>query len=578
MPKPAFRISDAVALLILAAASIIGINQYTFGVYNHCITIPFIKSLLNPGLYQDDYLIAELKYFYSLFLPACMFLIKILHASLPSLFFALYAVSLYFTLAALYLIALKLFSRRDVAYFSVMFLIFSLNTIGKEQTIANLLMERTLALPLLLFAFYAAFSKQFNIAALLCGIAFLIHPLSASYVIIMLMACLLDHALSERRLKDFLIAAGILGTVISPLLILKFMNPAPGLHLLTAKQEWINLLRIRSSFHVFPSTWSIPTLLQALALVIGFLLAWKHKPQQNHHRIVKISFVVMLSLFAAGTIFTEIFPVSLVIQFQLFRSFKFLVFFAILYYANYIFTEPDTPSGIAGKMLLTALIITGYAHESLTVAAGLLLLIATGTIGLHLLNKIVTDGKKYLVPLQLMFLLAIGVAGSLNRVQFSIKNAQEKNWLDVQQWAKQNTSANAAFIAPPYLEGFRVESERTLYGEWKDGTQMFFDPSFGNEWMRRMKMMGFNESKKLSESYKELRESDFLMISDEARIGENSKVYAVVPLEMKTLHFRKAYSNGKFSVYEIGSVEVAELDLVEDGSHELVAQTAKVGD
>ncbi len=578
MPKPAFRISDAVALLILAAASILGINQYTFGVYNHCITIPFIKSLLNPELYRDDYLIAELQYFYSLFLPACAFLIKLLHASLPSMFFALYAASLCFTLAAFFLIALKLFNRREVAYFSVMFLVFSLNTIGKEQTIANLLMERTLALPLLLFAFYAAFSKQFNMAALLCGIAFLIHPLSASYVIIILMACLSDHALRERRLKDFLLAAGILGAVISPLIILKLMNPAPELHLLMAKQEWIDLLRVRSSYHVFPSTWSILALLQALALVIGFLMAWKHKPQQNHHRIVKTSFAVMLGLFAVGTIFTEIFPVSIIIQFQLFRCFKFLVFFAILYYANYIFTEPDTLSGIAGKMLLTALIITGYAQESLTVVAGLLLLIATATIGLHLLNKTAADGRKYLVPLQLMFLLAIGVAGSLNRVQFSINNAQEKSWLDVQQWAKQNTPANAAFIAPPYLEGFRVESERMLYGEWKDGTQMFFDPPFGSEWMRRMKMLGYDESKLLSDSYKELKEGGFIMIANEMMAGENSKVYAVVPLEMATLRFPKVYSNGKFSVYEIRSVEVAEFNLVEDGSHELVAQTAEVGD
>jgi len=577
MSKPAFRPVDAFALLVLTVASIIGINQYAYGLYNHCITIPFIKSLINPELYGDDYLVAEIKYFYSLFLPGCSFLIKLLQSSLPATFFILYSISLYATLAAFFLIALKLFERRDVAYFSTMFLIFSLTTLGQERTVENLLMERTLALPFLLFSFYAFFSKRYNTSALLAGIAFLFHPMSASYVMAMLLACFLYQVVKEKTSRNFLIGAGILVVAVSPVFIMKFINPAPGLSLIHVSQEWIELLRIRSAHHVFPTTWSGTEILQALALVAGFILAWKYKPRLEEHRIVMIFFATLLGLFFIGTVFTEIIPVAVVIQFQVFRSFKFLVFFAILYYANFIFTEPNTKLGIARKALLTALIVAPYLQESKTVLAGLLLLVLTVMPGLLLIEKAKKNLVKYLIPVQLSMLLLMGIAGSLNRVQFSIKNAQEKNWLSVQQWAKQNTPVDAAFIVPPHLEGFRVESERALYGEWKDGTQMFFDPLFGNEWMRRMKMMGYAERKPFKEAYDELSEKDFEKVALEMKPA-HSKVYAVVSNEKDNLNFRKIYSNSKFSVYEVSSVEVAGVHLVEDSAHELVAQSAQVGD
>ncbi|HXH19990.1 MAG TPA: DUF6798 domain-containing protein, partial [Chitinophagales bacterium] len=182
-----------------------------------------------------------------------------------------------------------------------------------------------------------------------------------------------------------------------------------------------------------------------------------------------------------------------------------------------------------------------------------------------------------LIPLQVAILLLMGIAGSLNRVHFSIKNAQEKNWLSVQMWAKQNTPLDAAFIVPPHLEGFRVESERALYGEWKDGTQMFFDPLFGSEWMRRMKMVGYNEGKPLRESYNELKEDDFERVAREMKNG-HSKIFAVVTSDAKRLAFPEIYSNNKFTVYEVPSVEVGEFNLVEDSSHEFVAQSPQIGD
>jgi len=576
MPKPAFRLQDAIALLILSVASIIGINQYAYGLYNHCITIPFIKSLLNPALYGEDYLIAELKYFYSLFLPLCSTLIKLLKISLPVTFFTLYFISLYATLLAFFLLALKLFERRDVAYFSTMLLIFSITTLGQERTVENLLMERTFALPLLLFSFYFFLTKHYNTSAFLAGVAFLFHPLSASYVITMLLICMLYKVMKERDSRNLLIGAGILVAVASPIFFLKIKNPAPGLHLIHPSREWIDLLWLRSSHHLFPTTWGWSKMIESFALITAFLIAWKYKPRKEYHHIILISFLTILGLLVVGTIFTEIIPVSIIIQLQLFRSFKFLVYFTAIYYSNYVFTEPNTAAGMLRKLLLTALIAIPYLHENPTVLIGLLILILTVLPGLWLMEKAALQRRHYLTAAQLMLMLIMGVTGSLHHVHFSIGNSQESNWVSVQRWAKQNTPIDAAFIVPPYLEGFRVESERALYGEWKDGTQMFFDPLFGNEWIRRMKMAGYDERKPLRDSYNHLKEDDFEKIAAEMRTS-HSKIYAVTTDSGRSLKFPQVFRNGKFSVYDV-SVEVAKLHLVEDGTHELVAQSPEIGD
>ncbi|MDZ4844070.1 MAG: DUF6798 domain-containing protein [Chitinophagales bacterium] len=580
MFKPIIRPIDAFALLVLTIASIIGINQYTYGVYNHCITIPFIKSLINPEIYNHDYLIAEKQFFYTYFLPVCGFLIQSLKASLPVTFFVLYFLSLYATLAALFLIALKLFEKREVAYLSVMILLFSITTLGMERTIENMLMERTFALPLLLFSFYAFFGSHYNTAAVLAGIAFVFHPLSACYALAILIMCFAYRLLKENGARQFVTGIGLILLAITPILILKIKNPAPNLSLISVSSEWLELLHLRSAHHIFPTTWSVAEVLQGIALILGFLITWKYRPQAAYHRIVLIAFATVLLMFVVGTIFTEIIPVSIVIQFQLFRSFKFIFFFAIIYFANYLFTAPNTASGIAKKLFVTLLILAPYWHESIPVITGISLLVISAIAAWALLEKTTADWKKYLVPAQIMLLLLLGIAGSLNRVQFSISNSQNKEWLSVQQWARENTPQDAAFIVPPYMEGFRVESERTLYGEWKDGTQMIFNPSFGHEWMRRMENLGYKKknSTSLKDAFQQLTPSDFEKVAIEMSPA-HSKIFAVVPAEIKNLNFPVSYSNEKFSVMEISSgssVQVVDVNLIKNSPHELVAQSAQI--
>jgi hypothetical protein len=59
-------------------------------------------------------------------------------------------------------------------------------------------------------------------------------------------------------------------------------------------------------------------------------------------------------------------------------------------------------------------------------------------------------------------------------------------WRQVQDWVRLNTPKDAIFLTPPQETGFRVFSERTVVGEWKDGTQQYFDEGFASDWGERM--------------------------------------------------------------------------------------------
>jgi hypothetical protein len=62
-------------------------------------------------------------------------------------------------------------------------------------------------------------------------------------------------------------------------------------------------------------------------------------------------------------------------------------------------------------------------------------------------------------------------------------------WREAQDWVRRSTPKAAVLLTPPREAGFRVFSERTVVGEWKDGTQQYFDDAFVREWGDRMQAL-----------------------------------------------------------------------------------------
>src|SRR5947209_3985543 len=89
-----------------------------------------------------------------------------------------------------------------------------------------------------------------------------------------------------------------------------------------------------------------------------------------------------------------------------------------------------------------------------------------------------------LAPLLVFAIYALG-AIYLDRV-FNRRQLQSDPWVAAQLWARQNTPRDALFLTPSKPGGFRIHSERSVVGEWRDGTQLYFTGSFAPVWWDRI--------------------------------------------------------------------------------------------
>jgi hypothetical protein len=142
----------------------------------------------------------------------------------------------------------------------------------------------------------------------------------------------------------------------------------------------------------------------------------------------------------------------------------------------------------------------------------------------------------------------------------------EKEWKDVQLWAKNNTPLSSTFIVPVNMQGFRIYSQRPVFVEWTDGAAMHWQPGFESSWVKRLGELGYPkdemlnnpgvftglarfgsiyENKRATGIYVQQSEPVFLRIKKEYGAG-----YVVEPQE-RTLNFPQVYENRAFRVYRI---------------------------
>jgi hypothetical protein len=132
-----------------------------YGVEDQVITIPFIKSLVDPTLYPNDPLIAQQPYFYTYLWKAVAWIVSLLHIEIAPLFLTLYLLAMVLAFYGFYLIAVALFKRRDVAILSLFLLLFNRFSLALSLTIDPMFLTRSAVLPLLIFALYFFLKERF---------------------------------------------------------------------------------------------------------------------------------------------------------------------------------------------------------------------------------------------------------------------------------------------------------------------------------------------------------------------------------------------------------------------------------
>jgi GH35 family endo-1,4-beta-xylanase len=170
--------------------------------------------------------------------------------------------------------------------------------------------------------------------------------------------------------------------------------------------------------------------------------------------------------------------------------------------------------------------------------------VAVATAALFLLVARLASRREQLFALPIAALLAIAL---LVIGQHDTTDA----WSEVQTWVRDNTPDDAVFLTPIQPGGFRLESQRAVVGEWRDGTQLYFSAGFAPQWWRRMLdlqpgLLTDASGRNILSTGRPLSSLD-----DEAVVALARKYGAshVVMRKQPNRELPVAYSNGEFAVY-----------------------------
>ncbi len=357
-PEPSLARNSSVpawaglSLCLLLAVAQVALGGYQLGFGNQAIQIAFLKHWANPWMYAADPMVVQTlpeypSYFFRLLAPLLSF------TSVDTLYLVLQIATSFATLACVYWLARSIFRAHTTALAAVIILVPGhLQALAGDALYSRGFTHTFAALPIAIGALAFGYRGRWVSAFALAGILFNLHALTAAYAALMLAAGMLAD-FQEQRLSEWL-SRGFLALAVF------FALASPTLAMMAAQQqhfdvEWINLTRIRSADHSFPSTWwaasdtDIPRFLMIFGL---FVLSWSFPPLRRGEEIgglrgrgrwggakrgTRKTVLMTLAvgvLFLAGYLFTEIWPVPFIIRLQPFRASRLMLILMLIHIAH----------------------------------------------------------------------------------------------------------------------------------------------------------------------------------------------------------------------------------------------------
>lgn len=514
-------------LALLASLASLTLIGYRFGDSNHGITVPILKRFIDRSLYSGDLLVATGDRFPTIFY-------RVLGAFLPSpdwvpfAYFALYVISIALTYAAVYRIGVWAGGGDRATGVLAALLSMPVRTSLAGEALYRVAFSHShLASGLDLMAL-ALFLEGRRIAPLLIlSLGVYNHALYSLYLLVPFTLMILWEARSQPRKTTLIqLAAGWLPVL--PFLVNAVAQGKP------MTRDWLDLLILRSSHHSFPGTFGDALPDATVWLLLGLAAA----SRSGSGRLFSLGVFIFATaiLFVGGTVFTEYIPVKAVLQFQPHRIWRFLsvillafmaadmvrlwrasplmralstIYFLstfatgmeqlgpLVLIAVFAANEPPLPTWIrlAGAAALVTLdwpdrpvlwteylveFLRRFQNPSIFAILGVALL-----VGLAASQR--SRGRALGLSL-LAFGLTLGPISGDNYRRQQVR-VEQGSFRAAQDWAREHTPRGAVFLTPPKEAGFRVFSERAIVGEWKDGTQQYFDDAFAKEWGRRMEIV-----------------------------------------------------------------------------------------
>ena len=575
----AFTTVEGLALALIAALAGTAVVGYRFGDSNHGITVPILKRFMDPSLYPGDVMVATADKFPTIFFPV---LAKLLPSPewIPFAFFVGYVLSIAATLAAVYRLGRWAGGTMEAGLIAATFAFPVRVGLAGEALYRVAFSHSHVASALVLWAIVWFFEGRRMLPLLVLSLGAYNHLLYSAYMLVPLTLIVLTEAKEVGRKRTLQrLAAAVIPLI--PLAISMLGKATP------MTPEWLEMLRLRSSQHSFPSTWGAELPAAVGFLLLG-LLSVSSAPAARK-RVFAVFLVGIALQFLVGTLFTEFHPLKTVLQFQPHRCWRFLL--AILY--GWIATGV-VAGWREGGLARFAAIVTALV---VFVANGFEPLLPVALVLGALLRREAAPWARLAVVAALLFLPDLGegritydLFGDYGQRLFSstaivaaalvvalvvarearpswrplaagavllatlfhlapMAYARERTrweygaWRDVQNWVRVNTPRTAVFLTPPKGEqAFRVFSERTIVGEWKDGTQQYFDDGFVREWGKRMADLAGGASLN-PDRFVDRSDAELLALA--AQYGAS---YIVLP-NKPARDLRPVYRNTHFTVY-----------------------------
>lgn len=536
------------------------VRGYLFGVVDdsHAIQIPFLKATLDPTLYPNDPMLAT-RFAY----PAYYFSLLALLArqiDLEPLFLGLYLLTLAgFLLGIVALTRSLVQDAQPVRPVAVVLLLSlaALPVLSGDDLVIRSTLARHMALMLGLWTLVLSVRGSQLAAYTLAGLLFNLHALTGCYVLAMLIVADIT-SLPRPRWPEIGLLAALALILASPTLVWVLRTSE------AVTPEWIALLRLRSAQHSFPFSWPVSDYVMFGLWLLLAGLGWWPRRRTTQGRWLAGAALAVAGMGLVGVVFSEVLPLGPVLRAQLLRSTKFFTLLALPLVAAWLLAQWDR-GGFArlGSIIAGAgLFIPDPWLWCVAVAAGTLIALLGGWAPLDRAGRLLERraGNGLPPPVRQAWHRVAGwpgagrwiivlalVTGGLALVANLSRTPPAADalaaWIDVQQWAHDNTARGAIFLTPPYLYGFRVDSERPIVGEWKDGTQQYFSVPYASDWWNRMRDLQTETS--TTTAYNDLTSAQVKVIRD--RYGAR---YAVFFAD-KALDLPVAYRNPWFVVYLI---------------------------
>src|SRR5438477_6884054 len=253
---------EGATLSLLIALAGIDLVGYRFGDSNQGITVPILKHLMEPSLYRWDVMVATGERFPTVFYRV---LAAVLPGtgSIPAAFFVLYIASVAAALAGVYRLG-RWCGGPEAGVVALLIAIPVRNGIASEALYRVQFSHSHVASAVVIWAMVWFLEGRRLLPLLVLSLGAYNHALYSLYVLVPCLLVVLAEARAVgRRRTAVLVAAAIVP-------LLPFAAWAVS-HRAPMTREWLELLRLRSSHHSFPSFFGDSLPAGAFLLTLGTL-------------------------------------------------------------------------------------------------------------------------------------------------------------------------------------------------------------------------------------------------------------------------------------------------------------------